>query len=95
MSGPWFRPKVTGLGYTPTNALGWLATLVFVSIAVATMTLLGDPAGAASSHGAVWIARLRADAGLGGVHLPLPIRFAILALEVAVFFAFARSRSSD
>lgn len=94
MSDPWFRPKITGLGYTPANALGWLATLVFVLIAVATMMLLGDPAGARSAQNIAWITRLRADAGLSGLHLPLAARFAILAAEVAIFFAFARSKSS-
>jgi hypothetical protein len=40
MSGYWFKPKTYGYGATPSNWKGWLATLVFVALILATSLLL-------------------------------------------------------
>jgi hypothetical protein len=46
---PWFRPKVTGTGWTPQTWQGWLITLVFVVLFAATVQLiLPDNVGASA-----------------------------------------------
>jgi hypothetical protein len=94
MSDPWFRPKYTGLGYTPANAKGWAATLIFVLFIVATMALLGDPTDAKSPQTTAWLEQVRAGIGLSGLRLPLAARFALLGVEAVVFLVFARSKSA-
>jgi len=34
MAGPWFRPKRSGLGLTPSSWQGWLATVLYVGALV-------------------------------------------------------------
>lgn len=93
MSAPWFRPKQSGLGYTPANAKGWAALLLFVLVVIATMVLLGDPFDAKSPDISASMQDLRAHLGLGGVKLALPTRFALVGVEVVAFFVFAQSKS--
>jgi hypothetical protein len=90
---PWFRPKYTGYGYTPANAKGWVALLLFVLVIVATMALLGEPTTRKSPEIAAQVAHLRSVLGLSGLNLPLLARFALVGVEVVIFFAFAQSKS--
>lgn len=93
MSDPWFRPKSMGFGYTPANAKGWLALLLFVALVIATVTLLGEPVSSKSPDVAAEIGRVRDMLGLGGVNLSMPARFGLIGAEIVVFFIFAQSKS--
>jgi len=90
---PWFRHKSIGYGVTPMSWEGWLCILLLVAVAASTMVLLGDPSPAkpASAEG---LERLRDHLGLSSIHLALPTRILLVTVEVAVFWAFALTRTA-
>lgn len=94
-SDAWFRPKTFGYGYTPVNAMGWIVTLAFVLLVVATLSLLGAPTEAHPPAAADFLARLRAGLGLSSLQAPLPARLGVVAAETLAFLAIARWKSGD
>ena len=70
-----------------------VALLLFVALVIATVTLLGEPAGSKSPDVAAEIGRVRDMLGLGGVNLSMPARFGVIGAEIVVFFIFAQSKS--
>jgi hypothetical protein len=90
---PWFRPKTFGYGATPITWQGWLATLLFVLVILAT-TALGDPRGAASPRSVHALLALKAMLGLAEVRLGIAPMLSIIAVEAVAFIAFARWKTS-
>ncbi|MDB5444119.1 MAG: hypothetical protein JWP86_3102 [Phenylobacterium sp.] len=89
----WFRPKDFGYGATPITWKGWLATLLFVLVILAT-TALGDPRGAASPRSVHILLSLKGLLGLTDVRLGIAPMLSIIAAESVAFVAFARWKSS-
>lgn len=90
---PWFRPKDFGYGATPVTWEGWLATILFVLLVLAT-TALGDPRGAASPRSVHVLLALKAMLGLTDVRLGIVQMLSIIAAEFIAFIAFARWKTS-
>ncbi|HLZ73932.1 hypothetical protein [Phenylobacterium sp.] len=83
---PWFRPKVTGTGWTPQTWQGWLITLVFVVLFAATVQLiLPDDVGVTSKL--PWFAAERRSLGVPDAGLGLTGGVVALGLEIAAFSA--------
>ncbi|MDB5419524.1 MAG: uncharacterized protein JWP50_2943 [Phenylobacterium sp.] len=89
----WFRPKHFGYGATPSTWEGWLATLLFVLLIVAT-TALGDPRGAASPSSVHVLLIFKGLLGLTEVRLGIAPMLSIIAAESVAFVAFTRWKSS-
>jgi hypothetical protein len=89
---PWFRPKTFGYGATPNTWEGWLATILFVFLILAT-SALGDPSDAARPRSAQVLLALKAMLGLADVRLGIVPMMSIIAAETVAFIAFARWKS--
>jgi hypothetical protein len=85
---PWFRPKVTGTGWTPQTWQGWLITLVFVVLIAATMQFV-MPAKSSGAEAFSWVAAARRDLGVPDMGLGLVGSVWALGLEIAVFLGVA------
>jgi hypothetical protein len=91
-SRPWVRPRDTGSGWTPVTWQGWLVTLAFILLFVATAQLI-IPQG--PRHVAVfpWAAAARRGLGLSAAGLGLVGSLATLVLEIGAFSLVARWKS--
>jgi hypothetical protein len=88
MSRPWFRPKEFGYGATPITWEGWLATLLFVLLVVATTGYLTPDPRVLHLLGldrTPWLREFRPN---------VFELIAALVAEIAAFLALARWKSS-
>jgi hypothetical protein len=85
---PWFRPKVTGTGWTPQTWQGWLITLVFVVLFTATVQMI-MPQGESLTGVWPWLTAARRDLGVPDMGLGLVGGVVALGLEIAAFSAVA------
>ncbi len=83
---PWFRPKVTGTGWTPQTWQGWLITLAFVVLFAATVQMV-MPQGESLTGVWPWLAGVRRDLGVPDTGLGLARGLTALGLEIAGFSA--------
>lgn len=85
---PWFRPRVTGTGWTPVSWQGWLVTLTFCALIIATVQIV-IPQGGGAHEPFPWAAAARRTLGLGANGLGVIGAVAVMGLEVGAFLLVA------
>lgn len=85
---PWFKLRETGTGYSPASWQGWLVTVIFCLIIVATVQLV-IPQGTGARPAFPWAVVARHALGLSPEGLGVVGAVLAIGSELAIFLAIA------
>ncbi|HZZ67900.1 MAG TPA: hypothetical protein VFE18_06985 [Phenylobacterium sp.] len=89
---PWFRAKAYGYGWVPASWQGWLVTVAFMVLIIATSVLF-SPADHGTPQAVALVLELRRKVGVDTL-TPNPFMFyALMAFEALAFILVARALS--
>jgi hypothetical protein len=89
---PWFRAKAYGYGWVPASWQGWLVTMAFMVLILAT-AMLFSPATHGTPQAMAMVHSIRHATGVDTLTLNPFLFYGLLAVEAVAFILVARALS--